>query len=214
MIIDVFFNGMLIGILASMPVGALAVLSVQRTMSVGLIAGFIIGLGAAVADIIHGMIAAFSVSIISDFLIKYKIIFGIVGSLFLLFIGYRIFGTDAVKEFKKNKKFSKRKLANDFFSSLFIAVSNPVNIIGFGGFFASFGVANQATTTFQIITLLFGVFIGALLWWFTLSFIVNIFRKKIKVRSIFWINRIMGAFVFLLGVALLVLIIFFPNQLN
>jgi len=213
MTIDIFFHGLLIGILASMPVGALAVLSVQRTMSTGLIAGFVIGLGAAVADIIHGSVAAFGVSIISDFLIKYDIIFGLIGSFFLLIIGYRIFVTDAIKEFKKNSKFSKRKLLNDFFSSLVIAISNPVNIIGFGGFFASFGVANQATTTLQIILLLFGVFIGAILWWFSLSFIVNIFRSKIKMRNIFWINKIMGAFVFLLGIALIFLIIFYKDKI-
>ncbi len=213
MTIDIFFHGLLIGILASMPVGALAVLSVQRTMSTGLIAGFVIGLGAAVADIIHGSVAAFGVSIISDFLIKYDIIFGLIGSFFLLVIGYRIFVTDAIKEFKKNSKFSKRKLLNDFFSSLVIAISNPVNIIGFGGFFASFGVANQATTTLQIILLLFGVFIGAILWWFSLSFIVNIFRSKIKMRNIFWINKIMGAFVFLLGIALIFLIIFYKDKI-
>jgi len=213
MTIDIFFNGLLIGILASMPVGALAVLSVQRTMSIGLISGFVIGLGAAVADIIHGSVAAFGVSIISDFLIKYDIIFGLIGSFFLLIIGYRIFVTDAIKEFKKNNKFSKRKLLNDFFSSLVIAISNPVNIIGFGGFFASFGVANQATSTLQIILLLFGVFMGAILWWFSLSFIVNIFRSKIKMRNIFWINKIMGAFVFLLGIALIILIIFYKDKI-
>ncbi len=213
MTIDIFFNGLLIGILASIPVGALAVLSVQRTMSVGLIAGFVIGLGAAVADIIHGGVAAFGVTIISDFLIKYDIVFGLIGSFFLLVIGYRIFTTDAIKEFKKNSKFSKRKLVNDFFSSLVIAISNPVNIIGFGAFFASFGVANQATTTAQIILLLFGVFMGAILWWFSLSFVVNIFRRKIKIRNIFWINKIMGAFVFLLGIALIVLIIFFKDKI-
>ena len=211
--IDIFFNGMLIGILASIPVGALAVLSVQRTMSMGLISGFVIGLGAAVADIIHGTVAAFGVSIISDFLKKYDIVFGLIGSFFLLVIGYRIFSTDAIKEFKKNNEFSKRKLVNDFLSSLVIAISNPVNIIGFGAFFASFGVANQATTTLQIILLLFGVFMGAILWWFGLSFVINIFRSKIKLRNIFWINKIMGAFVFILGIALIVLIIFFKDKI-
>lgn len=213
MILEYFFNGMLIGVLASIPVGALAVLSVQRTLSVGLIAGFVIGLGAAVADIVHGSVAAFGVSMISDFLVKHNVLFGLIGSAFLLFIGYRIFATDALKQFKKNRKISKRKLANDFLSSFVIAVSNPVNIIGFGGFFASFGVANQATKTFQILTLLAGVFSGAVLWWLSLSFVINIFRTKIKVRNIFCINKVMGAFVFLLGIALIVVIIFFRDKI-
>jgi len=211
--IEFFFNGFIIGLLASMPVGALAVLSVQRTMNIGIIAGFVIGLAAAVADVVYATIAAFSVSIISDFLIKYRIWFGSIGSAFLMFIGYKIFTTDTAKQFRKNKDTSKKKLVNDFFSSFIIAISNPVTIIGFGSFFASFGVANSATTTSQILILLSGVFIGAITWWLSVSAVVNIFRKKIRLRNIFWINRITGVLVFLLGIALIVGIIFFKDKI-
>ncbi len=214
MTFDIFLNGLLIGILASTPIGVLAVLVIQRTMSIGLLAGFIVGLGVAVADIISASIAAFGVTIISDFLIKYSLIFGIIGSILLLVIGYRIYKSDVEKKFKQKNKFSKLKLLNDFLTSFVIAITNPVNIIGFGGFFASFGVANQATTTFQILILLSGVFIGAVSWWFSLSFITNIFRNKIKMKHIFWINKIMGVFVFILGIALIILLIFFKDKIG
>lgn len=38
-----------------------------------------------------------------------------------------------------------------------------------------------------------GVFGGAALWWFMLSSVINIFRKRINMRRLWWINKIAGA---------------------
>lgn len=208
-----FLNGILVGIIASVPVGAIAILSVQRTLNTGLIAGFVLGLGAAIADLIYASIAAFGITIISDFLFTNRVLLGVVGSIFLLIIGYKIFFTDSVKEFRKQKAFSKRALFNDFFSSLMIALSNPITILGFGGVFASFGVIHKANTNAHLITLLAGVFTGAIIWWFSLSSIVDIFRKKINLRKIIMINRVTGTIIYGLGIVLIIAIIFSTKYL-
>jgi threonine/homoserine/homoserine lactone efflux protein len=208
-----FFNGLLVGIIASVPVGAIAILSVQRTLNTGLIAGFVLGLGAAIADLIYAFIAAFGITFISDFLFTNRTLLGIIGSLFLLIIGYRIYFTNSVKEFRRQKAFSKRALFNDFFSSLVIALSNPITILGFGGVFASLGVIHKANTTIHLITLLAGVFTGALLWWFSLSSVVDIFRKKINLRKIIMINKVTGTIIYVLGIVLIVAIVFSSRYL-
>lgn len=208
-----FFNGLLIGIIASVPVGAIAILTVQRTLNTGLIAGFVVGFGAAIADLIYATIAAFSISFITDFLFANRIFLGILGSLFLLIIGYRIFFTDTVKEFRRQKAFSKRALANDFFSSLVIALSNPITILGFGGVFASLGVIHKANSTAHLVILLAGVFSGAILWWFSLCSGVEIFRRKINLRKIIMINRVTGTIIYILGIGLIIGIIFSTRYL-
>ena len=194
-----------------MPVGAIAIMSVQRTMNNGLWAGFSIGMGAAFGDLIYASIAGFGVTFIKDFLMNNKLWLSIGGGIFLLFIGYKIYVSDTIKQIRSKKNLTKRKMANDFFSSLFLALSNPITIIGFTGFFASFGIINDKTTSFHIVMLLLGVFLGATTWWFSISLLINRFKNKISLRNIVYINRFAGIFVFAIGVVLIVAVLVFKK---
>ncbi len=183
-----------------MPVGAIAVMSIQRTMNNGLWAGFSIGMGAAFGDFVYAAVAGFGVNFIRDFLIENKIWFAVGGGIFLIIIGYRIFTTDTIKQFREQKKITKRKMANDFVSSFILALSNPLTILGFTGFFASASVIDADTTLTNILILLISVFLGATTWWFSISLTVNHFKKKIKLRNIARINKVTGVMIILLGV--------------
>ena len=52
-IVDLVFKGMLIGMIASAPMGPVGILCVQRTLNKGRSFGFATGLGAAASDIIY-----------------------------------------------------------------------------------------------------------------------------------------------------------------
>lgn len=206
---NIFIHGFLIGLIASMPVGAVAIMSVQRTMNNGLWAGFSIGMGAALGDVLYASIAGFGVTFIRDFLITNRVWLSVGGGIFLLFIGYKIFASDTVKQIRSKKRLSKRRMANDFFSSLFLALSNPITILGFTGFFASFGIISEETTLFHILILLLGIFIGATSWWFSISLIVNKFKSKVSLRKIVYINRFAGILVFVIGIVLIIAVLAF-----
>ena len=199
-----FIHGYVIGFVASMPVGAIAIMSVQRTMTNGLWAGLSIGLGAALGDLVYATVAGFGITFIQDFLIANKVWLALIGGIFLIFIGYKIYTSDTVKQFRSKRKLSKRKMANDFASSFILALSNPVTILGFTGFFASVGIISDSTTAFHIILLLIGVFAGASSWWFGISSTINVFKKKITLRKIVMINRVAGVIIVILGIILLI----------
>jgi len=208
-VLSVVIHGLLIGIFSSMPVGAIAVLSIQKTINNGLLAGFVIGLAAALVDLFFATVAVMGLSMIKDFMINNEVILSIIGSFFLIFSGIKIYRSDTIKQYKNRGNISNIKLANDFFSSVLIAASNPVTIIGFGSFFASFGISAFVKTRFEIILFLLFIFIGAGLWWFTLSLIFNKFRTKIKLHFLVAINRITGIVVFIIGLGILFTLIFF-----
>jgi hypothetical protein len=42
-----------------------------------------------------------------------------------------------------------------------------------------------------------GIFTGALSWWFSLSGIISLFRHKINLRILWWINKTAGAVIVL-----------------
>jgi threonine/homoserine/homoserine lactone efflux protein len=57
--IGLFIKGFIIGISIAAPVGPIGVLCIQRTLAPGKLYGISTGCGAATADAIYGLIAAF-----------------------------------------------------------------------------------------------------------------------------------------------------------
>jgi threonine/homoserine/homoserine lactone efflux protein len=53
--IDFIFKGLVVGVVASAPMGPVGVLCVQRTLNKGRWYGFVTGIGAALSDIIYAL---------------------------------------------------------------------------------------------------------------------------------------------------------------
>ena len=77
---------MLIGLIASAPMGPVGVLCVQRTLNKGRWYGFITGIGAVVSDLIYAAITAYGMSYVMDVLNNQqtRMYLQIVGSVLLL----------------------------------------------------------------------------------------------------------------------------------
>ena len=67
MLIDML-KGFLVGICASAPIGPIAILVVQKSLSMGHKAGFVSGLGASVVDTFYASIAIFALAFAQRFL--------------------------------------------------------------------------------------------------------------------------------------------------
>jgi threonine/homoserine/homoserine lactone efflux protein len=80
-------KGILIGLLFGMPVGAVGAMTVQRTLSHGIKAGLMTGLGSSVADCVYASIGAFGLTFVSDFLLKYQTAIHTLGGTLLLING-------------------------------------------------------------------------------------------------------------------------------
>ena len=65
-----FFKGAALGFAIAAPVGPIGILCIRKTVQFGRFSGFCSGLGAAVADAIYAIIAAFGLTFVSDFLIQ------------------------------------------------------------------------------------------------------------------------------------------------
>ena len=71
-ILDLILKGMLIGIVASAPMGPVGVLCVQRTINKGRWFGFVTGVGAACSDIFYAMITGFGMSFVMDLITNHQ----------------------------------------------------------------------------------------------------------------------------------------------
>jgi threonine/homoserine/homoserine lactone efflux protein len=204
-------KAILIGISVSAPLGPIAVLSIQRTLNKGFKSGFISGIGAASADIIYAIIVGFSITFISDFLTKYQEYFRIIGGMFLIYIGFKIFSSNPGKQVRK-LRLKGNNYYKDFITAFFLTISNPLTILAFGAFFTGLGMVDKAGGQFPIVVMIVSVFSGALIWWLGLISIVTIFKKRIRLRNLLWINRITGSLIVVFALYLIVSV-FIPGFL-
>ena len=201
------WDGFIIGFMASVPLGPIGVLCIQRTLSKGKLSGFISGLGAATSDAIYAIIAIFSLSFVVSFIEQQLLFLHIFGVIILIFLGLKIFYTNPAKQLRRQNR-KTNSYVQDYVSTFFLTITNPLYVFLFIGFFAGFRVVAPKTNLINPLILIAGVFVGATLWWFILTSVVNLFRSKINLRRLWWINKIAGsAIVVLVIVAFIVWVI-------
>jgi len=199
-------KGIMIGLLASIPLGPIGVICIQRTINKGRLSGFVSGLGAASADAIFAAIAGFSLTLIIAFIEERKLVIEFIGGIIVILLGIKTFYTNPVSQLRRHKK-KKNKLIEDFVSVLLLTITNPFAIFLFVAMFAALDITYEGDNILLSLVPLAGVFIGGSLWWFTLSSLVNLFRTKFRLKQLWWINKIAGAVIFVLGVLALINVI-------
>lgn len=205
--LDYIIKGIIIGLSVSIPLGPIGILVIQKTLSKGKKSGFVTGLGAAFADFIYAILASLGISFIINSLVEHHIYFQIIGGVFLLYLGYSVFVTNTIKQFRNQNGSS--NLIGDFLSTFFLTITNPMALLLFFGVFAGIGFLQEKFDYSSIIYIILGVNIGTVLWWYTLSTLINLFRSKIQLRRLNWINKISGLVIFIFGLVAIFSIIFY-----
>ena len=200
MLLDIV-KGFVIGLCASMPVGPIAILVVQKTLSKGRYAGFVSGLGASVVDTIYAMLALFALAFAQQMIEKHENLILLAGGSILILIGISMALSNPLR--KKVKDDGKSKFSSkDFLQAMAMGVSNPMAIFVMFALFAFFGVAAETPHDWNVAPIVLSVSCGSVTYWFTLSWALSKFRDKFSLRTILWISRVMGAIVIIIGLVL------------
>ena len=201
------FEGMMVGFSASVPLGPIGVLCIQRTLQRGRLAGFFSGLGAAVSDTIYAVIAGFSLSFIVAFIEEQIFWIQIFGAVILFLLGAHIYRSNPAVQLRRQRR-SKSSYLQDFVSTFLLTISNPLALFLFIAFFAGFGVVAPNSGLAAQLVLILGVFLGATTWWLLLTSVVGLFRHAVNLRRLYWINKIAGATIIVLVLVGLVVWLF------
>ncbi len=186
--------------MVSIPLGPIGVLCIQRTLNKGRKSGFVSGLGAAAADTFFALVAGLGISMVISFIKAQHIYFQVIGGMIVMYLGIHIFFTNPVQQLR-NQRMSQNKLSQDFISVFLLTVSNPMAIFFFLAMFAGVNLAGGEIKLFHVGLIVAGVFLGSSIWWFVLTTLVNIFRHRFRLKSIWWMNKVAGVIIFFLGVA-------------
>ncbi|MBR4849503.1 MAG: LysE family transporter [Alistipes sp.] len=214
-IIDILLRGVTIGLASSITVGPVAVLCIQRTLNKGHKAGFISGLGVACADTLMAIIAFFFYAMLEAQIEKYSYIISLVGGIFVIIIGMIIFFQKPSPQIRRNRAGSST-FWRDFASMFGFTMANFVTVIPYLlAFFAMFGVASHdgsrdIASISSSLFIIIGFLMGAVVWWFLLTLLINLFRRRFRPHHMAMINRIAGIVIGLLG-AITILTTVIPN---
>lgn len=194
-------RGLIIGFSIAAPVGPIGILCIRRTLADGRAAGLVSGLGAASADAVYGCVAGFGLTFISDFLIGQKFWLGLIGGLFLCYLGIKTLFSKPAEQAAKSEA---NGLLGAYGSTFLLTLTNPMTILSFAAIFAGLGLASANANYSSAGILVLGVFIGSALWWLLLSGGVGFFREKFNADAMQWVNRISGVVISAFGILALV----------
>ena len=198
-IFDILLKGFVIGVVVSAPLGPVRFLCIQRTLNKGRWYGFITGLGASVSDIAYALLTGYGMSFIFDYIDKNIFYLQLLGSAMLLIFGIYTFRSNPVQSIRPVSA-SKGTYLHNFITAFLVTLSNPLIIFLFIGLFARFAFLQPGVLLFETITGYLAIALGALAWWFGISYSVNKLRKKFNLRGIWILNRIIGTIVMLVSV--------------
>ena len=124
-ILDFIFKGIIIGIIASAPMGPVGILCIQRTLNKGRWFGFVTGIGAAVSDIVYAMFTGLGMSFVMDFVnnAQNKFYLQLFGSLLLLIFGVYCFKSNPTRNMHQSSN-KQGTLFHNAFTAFLVTLSN------------------------------------------------------------------------------------------
>jgi threonine/homoserine/homoserine lactone efflux protein len=192
-VLEIIVKGVIIGIVASAPMGPVGVLCVQRTLNKGRAYGLVTGVGAALSDILYALLTGYGLSLLYDVISNRDTIYWmqLVGATIMFIFGLHTFRTNPVQN-TRNVSHNKSSLVRNGVTGFFITLANPMIMLLFLALFTPFNfVMTEMPMFYQFIGYL-SIFGGAMLWWLFITFVVNKLRKHFDVRGIWIINRVIG----------------------
>jgi len=187
-------RGLAVGFTVAAAVGPISLLTIRRTLAHGRLYGLVSGLGVALADASYGGIAAFGLTAITSVLVGARVVLGVVGGAFLVWLAI---GTIRARPAEAAQTDDRPGLAAAFLSIYGLTMTNPMTIFSFAGIFAGLGLAGHGGTEAALLTL--GVFLGSSLWWVGLTAVVGRLRDRVTPRALVWVNRVSGSVLLVFG---------------
>jgi len=195
-----FFKGLLIGFAIAVPVGPIGFLCLRRTLVYGRVTGFVSGLGAATADALYGLIAAFGLTAISSFLMRMESWLQFFGGLFLVALGLKTaLAKPPAKDATEAPPTPSRSWQAAYLSTFALTLTSPATVLAFVAIFAGVGLGVSATTPLHALELVAGVFTGSATWWLLLSLGAGALRDRLHAQTLHYLHVISGLCIVALG---------------
>lgn len=190
----------IIGICASVPLGPIAILVLQKSLSYGHRAGFVTGLGATTMDTAYAAISIFALAIAQEFIDAHQLWIFLVGGLIVASVGFSMTFKDPFRKMKPGDS-ERGPSIKDYLQAVVMTLSNPGAIFVMFALFAFFNV-DVSTQNVDVFPILLAVALGSMFYWYLFSMAFGRWRRAFRMSTIMWLNRVAGIVLMIIGLAL------------
>ena len=131
---------------------------------------------------------------VTDFITNHQDLFQIGGSIVLIVFALFMILRSPVKGLKHDDEI-KVNYTHDAITGFAFTLSNPLIIFLIFPLFARFGFPSSEYQFYHYIIGYVFIVVGALLWWTVITYLVDKFRAKFNINSMWLINKIMGGII-------------------
>jgi threonine/homoserine/homoserine lactone efflux protein len=192
-------KGLMIGVLVSAPLGPVGVLCIQRTLSKGRWYGFSTGMGAMLSDIIYATITCLGMGFVVSFIETNHFYLQLIGSIVLGLFGFYTYQYNPVLKLK-NQREKKISYTHDFITGFLLTFSNVLIVLLYIGLFAHFEFVLSEYSLWTLVSGILCIGIGAIVWWFGITYIISKVKKWFNIRDIWMLNRVVGFLIIVLSI--------------
>ena len=185
--------GILGGIFVTAPLGPVNVLIMQRALRYGFPSAVAAGSGAALADVIFAVIAAFGVSTVSVFIEGHSRLIQLVAGVLVTLMGARILWRQPgfSRSTTDEPEYSAAQMS---LATFLLTITNPATIFGFVAYFGALGEWGPAQGDhIGTLQMVLGVAIGAVGWWCAVAAIITKLSVRLNEATIGRFNLVAGA---------------------
>ena len=188
-------DGILIGFLLAAPIGPAGIICIRRTLVHGKREGLKVALGGAAADIVYAIVAAFGLTLISDFVSSQQKLIRIVGGILLMVVGMYSYREKPLE----NRSSTKLNRHAVLWAIFFMGLTNPMLLFAYAATFSSYGLDKAGGGYMGLALLAGGVFLGSFLWFWLLTLLSHFFKEKVTAGGLAIVDKISGSLLVILG---------------
>jgi threonine/homoserine/homoserine lactone efflux protein len=193
-------KGFVIGLLVSLPMGPINILTIQRTLNRGRWHGLVSGVGAMLSDITYATITLLGLVYVSGFLDVYESELFLFGSVILFLFGFSVYRSNPLKGWQPDNLPNESRYLKDFVSAFLLTFSNATIILALVGLYTRFSFNPILEGTSSLIVGLISFSTAALLWWFMFTTLVYRLRKRFRRSGLVILNRVVGTIFVVIGI--------------
>lgn len=185
--LSLFLQFFIVAFLMASIVGPISILCIKRTLSNGYKVGIASTLGATSVETFYFSVAAYGITLVSDFLMAHQFILRISGGGFLFYIGLKALLAKLPKQ--RPDAVKKKTLFVNYISVVALTLANPLTIISMLAIFASFNFLDEKMNPFLITA---GFTCGSLASYAILVLVASFLKKKSNDNFLKMLNKFSG----------------------
>ena len=211
---ELLWEGIKFGLALSILVGPLLFALIQTSIEEGFRAGWMVGLGIWISDILFVAVTYFSIALVAE-ITKWdglEFTLGIVGGIILIIFGVgSLISKPPAIDNMKNKAIRQHSYFNLWLKGFLLNTINPFTFFFWIGVSGLVFTNNEEPNTTQAVYF-YGGLIGTLVVTDTTKVaLAKAIRRWLKPKYILWLRRIVGILFIIFGIVLLVRVSVFPT---